>query len=168
MRKIRIGKDISIAWTVLTDGEERSLEGRDLTLVLSDRFSRRRIDFEADGATLRFIVRGTDQKALGDHGLTLWENRGHDGQTVVDSLPAFTLVANTADEGWCGDSRPSLDTETVELETASIDRVVPWPDTVRSGDVSCIRTLTEAEYEALETKDPETLYVILKEDGDEA
>lgn len=168
MRKIRIGKDISIAWTVLTNGEEESLEGRDLTLVLSDRFSRRSLDFEADGATLRFTVRGADQKTLGEYGLTLWENRGRNGQTVVDSLPAFALVANTADEGWNGDSRPNLNTETVELETASIDRLVPWPDTVRSGDVSFIRTLTEAEYEALETKDPETLYVIMKEDGDEA
>lgn len=164
MRKIRIGKDISIAWTVLTDGEEVSLEGRDLTLILSDKYSRRRLDFEADGATLRFLVRGADQKVIGQYGLTLWENKGKDGQTVVDSCPAFTLVGSTSEEGWSGDSRPSLDTETVELDTARLDRVIPWPDTVRSSDVSFIVSLTESEYEALDPKDPKTLYIIFKDD----
>lgn len=167
MRKIRIGKDIALSWTILTNGEEESLEGRDLTLVLSDRFSRRRLDFEAEGCVLRFTVRGAEQKTLGEYGLTLWENRGRDGQTVVDSRPAFVLVGNTAEEGWDGDSRPSLETETVELETSSLDRVIPSPDCVRSKEVSGIRVLTEAEYEALGTKDAGTLYIVLKEDGDE-
>lgn len=38
MRKIRIGKDIVIRWTILTNGESILLEGRNIKLLISDSF----------------------------------------------------------------------------------------------------------------------------------
>ena len=35
---------------------------------------------------------------LGVHGITLWENKGEDGQTAVDISYAFALVRTTEEE----------------------------------------------------------------------
>lgn len=115
MRKIRIGKDIAISWRVLVDGESRALAGLDLTLELHDerRNTVRPIDFTTDGDRLLCTVRGTEQEGLGNYSLTLWLNRGREGQSVLDASDAFCLVARTEMEGGADDD--NLVAETVEL-----------------------------------------------------
>lgn len=114
MKKIRIGKDISIAWRILTNGEAVSLEGRDLTLHLVDPLNRKmQIPFTVEDVLLEAKVSGTTQKFLGKYSLTLWENYGKPGQTAVDACNAFELVRTTCMEGGADEG---LDTETVELE----------------------------------------------------
>lgn len=114
MKKIRINKDISIRWTILTNGESVSLVGRDLKLVLTDPIRRTTdMEFTVDGNTVTTLYKGTQHKCLGVYNLTLWENYGKDGQTAVDACNAFTLVSTTCAEG--GEDE-GLDTETVEWQ----------------------------------------------------
>lgn len=113
MKKIRIGKDITIHWTILTNGEEISLENRDLKLVLTDPLRRTTtLDYSVEGNVLTATYRGVLQRTLGEYSLTLWENYNQDGQTAVDACGAFTLVPTTCAEGGTDNG---LDTETVEL-----------------------------------------------------
>lgn len=115
MRKIRLGKDIRISWRVRVDGGSRDLAGLDLTLELHDERRRtvRTLDFTTAGDKLFCTVRGRDQAGLGAHSLTLWLNRGKDGQSVLDASDAFCLVPRTEMEG--GTDNDNLATETVEL-----------------------------------------------------
>lgn len=60
---------------------------------------------------------GKDHKRVGYYRLTLWLNKGKEGQSVVDACDAFKLVSCSCDEG--GDS--DLDLEVVDVATASLD-----------------------------------------------
>jgi len=126
MKKIRIGKDILIEWTILTGGEPRPLAGRDLTLVLTDQTGKSRVlDIKLTHACqLAAMFPGTEQHALGDYTLTLWENRGKEGQSAVDAVRAFRLVRTTVEETegdgascTCG----SMRTVTIHLGSASLE-----------------------------------------------
>lgn len=114
MKKIRIGKDIHITWGITTNGEPRSLEGRDLKLILITPLRNNiGMKFSVDGNTIACDYHGAEQKYLGIYMLTLWENYGKLDQTAVDACNAFQLVATTCQEGG---SNEGLDTETVGLE----------------------------------------------------
>lgn len=39
MRKIRKGKDMSVRWPILTNGEPLSLDSRDLTLFIKSQYN---------------------------------------------------------------------------------------------------------------------------------
>lgn len=99
MIKIRKGKDIIFRWAILTNGEALALSGRDLTLEIITPYGRRmNMEYETDGNALVFKFRGTKQTMLGVHGITLWENKGKEGQTAVDISNAFKLVRTTEEE----------------------------------------------------------------------
>lgn len=119
--KIRIGKDICLRWTILTNGEETSLDGRNLKLYLSD-YTRRRVEvpFESYGNTAIITLRASQLKRLGEYVLTLVENEGQEGQTIVDAKPAFTLVEYSTEEDDAAD--PDLEVEQVTLETANLTK----------------------------------------------
>lgn len=119
--KIRIGKDICLRWTILTNGEETSLDGRNLKLYLSD-YTRRRVEvpFESYGNTAIITLRASQMQRLGEYVLTLVENEGQEGQTIVDAKPAFTLVEYSTEEDDAAD--PDLDVEQVTLETANLTK----------------------------------------------
>ena len=61
MKKIRIGKDLQVKWTILTNGKSEDLSGRDLTLFLFDplKYSRQ-VPFEVSANVISFTVRGTE------------------------------------------------------------------------------------------------------------
>ena len=119
MRKIRKGKDISVRWPILTNGEPLSLDGRDLTLFIKSQYNvAKQLDFSTEDNIVVFTFAGTEQQMLGTYKLTLWENYGKAGQTAVDCCDAFTLVPCTCEET-PGDE--GLATETVDLESSSIE-----------------------------------------------
>ena len=96
MKSIRIGKDIAMTWTVTTNGEAISLEGRDLKLIMTEpKGSTIELPFTTSGNTVSMTYFGTAQKNCGTYSLTLWENYGKSGQTAVDKTKAFRLVPNT-------------------------------------------------------------------------
>lgn len=119
--KIRKGKDIGIRWSILTNGEAVSLEGRDLTLFVRSTMGVMLHDFEVEGNTLLFKFRASEQKALGPYTLTLYVNHGKDGQTVVDKCNAFTLVSTTCQEGDDKCDCNNLEVTTIDLGTDSIN-----------------------------------------------
>ena len=106
MQKIRIGKDIRVRWRILTNGADAPLEDRDLRLEIVDFYDRRAHDFRIEGGNIVvFVFAGPEQRHLGRHTFTLWENRGKEGQTVVDSCDGIELVPTTCREA-CGGLEP--------------------------------------------------------------
>lgn len=105
MRHIRIGKDISIRWSVfaLENGEKRpyQLLPEDCRLTLVTPYGKT----EAEGAmfegnTVTWVFRGKDQKHLGTYSLELVQRGGQDGMVTLDTCDAFTLVARSCEEGY--------------------------------------------------------------------
>lgn len=123
MRKIRIGKDLQVKWTILTNGKSEDLSGRDLTLFLFDplKYSRQ-IPFEVSANVISFTVRGTEQRRSGVYSLSLWENYGGIGQSVVDCCEAFQLVPVTCQES--PDVSPLSPVE-LTMPTANIEVAIP-------------------------------------------
>ena len=125
-RHIRIGKDLKIRWPILTNGNAVPLEGRDLKLVLRTPTSNELpVTFITSENVAEFTFRGVEQTRVGRYSLTMWENYGKDGQTVVDYCDAFTLVARSCEESDEVLSGASLDVETVELEAGTMEIGVP-------------------------------------------
>lgn len=135
MKKIRIGKDIRITWEILTNGEQQSLEGRDLKLVLTNPLrSREELKFSVESNRVVCKYLGVNQKQLGVYTLTLWENFGQPGQTAVDACKAFQLVPTTCLEGGVDEG---LDMETVSLDTANLELLTEGaPSTVSWNNVT--------------------------------
>ena len=128
MKKIRIGKDIAVRWPILTNGAPEPLAGRDLTLFIRSQYQvAKQLDFSTEENVVVFTLAGTGQQTLGTYSLTLWENYGKAGQSVVDCCEAFALVACTCEEE-PGDA--ALDAETVDLASSSIE--------LGHGGASCI------------------------------
>lgn len=115
MQRIRIYKDIKIQWRVLTNKEAAPLEGRDITFEVVNRFGRIELPFTVDGNLLSSDFPGTVQKSLGAYWVTLWENKGKQGQTLVDSCSGFTLVSETCMED--DDDNTLNDPARVELDS---------------------------------------------------
>lgn len=123
MKKIRIGKDLQVKWTILTNGKSENLSGRDLTLFLFDplKYSRQ-IPFKVSANVISFTVRGTEQRRSGVYSLSLWENYGGIGQSVVDCCEAFQLVPVTCQES--PDVSPLSPVE-LTMPTANIEVAIP-------------------------------------------
>lgn len=125
MKRIRIGKDIEIHWPILTNGEQVTLEGRDLHLVLHlPSCMETPLHFEPQGNIAVFTISGNMQKQLGAYRLTMWENKDKSGQTAVDYCDAFELVPTTCMEG--GNDN-NLTTETVNLDSSDLIVGLPGP-----------------------------------------
>lgn len=125
MKRIRIGKDIEIRWPILTNGEQVTLEGRDLHLVLHlPSCMETPLHFEPQGNIAVFTISGNMQKQLGAFRLTMWENKDKSGQTAVDYCDAFELVPTTCMEG--GNDN-NLTTETVNLDSSDLIVGLPGP-----------------------------------------
>lgn len=123
MKKIRIGKDLQVKWTILTNGKSEDLSGRDLTLFLFDplKYSRQ-VPFEVSANVISFTVHGTEQRRSGVYSLSLWENYGGIGQSVVDCCEAFQLVPVTCQES--PDVSPLSPVE-LTMPTANIEVAIP-------------------------------------------
>lgn len=120
MKRIRIGKDISLRWTITTDGAAIPLEGRDLTLEMKSPIGKVIIlPYRIEGNVLNITYYGYEQTVIGEYSLTLWENKGKQGQNVVDAIRAFKLVRTSPEEeDFTGGD---LQVESVDLGTANLE-----------------------------------------------
>ena len=119
--KIRIGKELHISWSILTQGENKPLEGRDLRLYLQDPNLRRRaLEFTTDANTLLVVIPAKTLTSIGRYALILTENEGQEGQTAVDANPAFTLVETSREEDTNTTEAPNLDVATINLATGNL------------------------------------------------
>ena len=118
-KRIRIGKDIAIAWHItLPEGTNELLSDMDLTIAMKDPKGLLIAikDYVVNGNDVLIGLKGTAFAWLGNYTLTLWKNKGKDGQTVVDAVNAFTLVNSTdkeTDESSTGSG--VLEVKTVDL-----------------------------------------------------
>lgn len=183
MDKIRIGKDFDVRWSILTNGEVVDLAGRDLLLEVYPPFHEKIVlPFNIEGNTIIANISPDIQTSVGVYSLTLWENYGKDGQTAVDSCQAFALVSSSCAES--DDSNTDVELkEVIELQTANMTFtptiITPTYDdelsttsenAVQNKTITAeinilkgrVQYVTQAEYDALETKDVNTLYVIVE------
>ena len=80
-----IGVTRTFSWTITTNGEAQSLEGRDLTLLLiHPRGNAEELDFTTANNVVSFTWQGDDQKELGPYSIILYENYGIANQRRVD------------------------------------------------------------------------------------
>ena len=118
MKKIRIHNDIDVRWAVTTNGEDVSLEGRNLSLSIENMFGRKEItDYTVVGNVVRFVFHGAEQRHTGLYVLVLQDTT--DGMRTVDKVQAFELVRHTIDQNGADDS--NITTETVELTSDLTD-----------------------------------------------
>lgn len=111
----RIGKDLTIQMSVLTNGEALSLEGRLLTVELRHELlinACQKMGYTVSGNRITIKWYGKDQRHLGKYHLTIWENYKEAGQTVVDVCNPIELVKSTCLEN---DMNNGLDIDTVDL-----------------------------------------------------
>lgn len=101
--KKRIGKDLRFTAEITTNNERLPLEGRDISVEITaaNGSFRYRPEFTVDGSTLFVEFPGTQQKVIGIHELTVWENLGKSGQTVVDRYGIVELVKKSYQENEC-------------------------------------------------------------------
>lgn len=100
MRKIRIGRDITIKWTLSTNGAAVGLEGRDLTLMVKSAMTpETELPKVVVDNTITATFAGTEQIAVGVYTLTLYENYGKARQNVIDACEVFELVGCSCYEG---------------------------------------------------------------------
>lgn len=118
-KRIRIGKDIAIRWHItLPEGNNELLSDMDLSIAMKDPKGLPIAikDYDVVDNDLLIGLKGTTFVWLGNYTLTLWKNKGKDGQTVVDAVNAFTLVNSTdkeTDENSTGSG--VLEIKTVDL-----------------------------------------------------
>ena len=119
MKKIRIGKDIQIIWTIKVKGEEETpdLNSLNLSVEMCDHIGNKvSLPFSiTEENKLQINLSGKDKRRLGVYWLTCWSNKGAAGQTAVDEVTAFELVKSTNLEG--GEDSDTLSTATLELES---------------------------------------------------
>ncbi len=119
--KIRIGKELRISWSILTQGQNKPLEGRNLRLYLQEpNRQRRTLDFTTDANTLLTVIPANTLTRLGNYALILTENEGQEGQTAVDASPAFTLVETTEEEDTPTTEDPNLEVAHINLSTGNL------------------------------------------------
>lgn len=119
--KIRIGKELRISWSILTQGQNQPLEGRNLRLYLQEpNRQRRTLDFTTDANTLLTVLPANSLTRLGNYALILTENEGQEAQTAVDASPAFTLVETTEEEDTPTTEDPNLEVAHINLATGNL------------------------------------------------
>ena len=108
MKRIRIGNDVRIEWTLLRNGEAESLAGRDVTVSLVHDMSRAVVPFEwaCSGNKVVGTFRGKDQEKAGRYSLVFVENAGRPDMHTLDRAEVLALV----DRSWKtdGEDRKSV------------------------------------------------------------
>lgn len=93
MKKIRIGNDLPIAWTVVRCGTPEDFSGKSLALYLTNRYGRIQVtEFNVKDNIIEFIYPGKVQRHAGEYGLLLIENDDLNGMNTVDVGRAFMLI----------------------------------------------------------------------------
>lgn len=145
MKRIRIGKDIRIKWEITTDGAAIPLEGRDLNVEIKSPFRVvRNIPFRVDGNTIIMTYYGKEQEWVGEYSVTLWENKGKQGQNVVDAIKAFELVKTSPEENDFANG--DIQVESIDLGTANLEILSGGSSTTpgESPDLSALKGKVDA------------------------
>ena len=150
--KVRIGKDFTIRWALLTSEGEPYAINADASIlrIYSPYGAKDAIGFIVSGNIIEWVFKGKDQKHLGDYTIELVENNGRDGMVSVDSEDAFTLVAHTNEESL--NDEGAVEIQTIELTS----QIALAPVTTGGGGVSYDDTKIKQDIADLQEKDKAT------------
>ena len=116
MKRIRIGNDINIKWTITRLGQAEDFTGKKLSVSLLEPFSNSKanIIYSINGNVIDIIFLGKNQKKVGVYTLKLVENEGELNMSTIDHCDAFNLVGKScmADGS---DSCSNLEVNSIEL-----------------------------------------------------
>lgn len=121
MKRIRIGKDIRIRWRVEVNGYPPEAASGCVLEVVGHWGDRQELPVEVVDGEVVATFRGKHHRQIGVYSLTLWINRGKDGQTAVDACNVFELVPCSCDE--TGHDIHNMTLETIDLGTQYIDAI---------------------------------------------
>lgn len=119
MKRIRIGKDIRIRWRVEVNGYPPEAASGCVLEVVGHWGDRQELPVEVVDGEVVATFRGKHHRQIGVYSLTLWINRGKDGQTAVDACNVFELVPCSCDE--TGHDIHNMTLETIDLGTQYIN-----------------------------------------------
>ncbi len=113
MKKVRKGKDIIIKISVKTNRIPVSLEGRNISLMItSPTGTQEALNSTVAETVITARYPGIQHKNLGVYSLTIWENYKKENQTALDICEAFSLVSTTCQEDPASEG---LEIETIDL-----------------------------------------------------
>lgn len=106
MKRIRIGNDIPIRWTILRSGQPEDFFGKTLKVLMrSVKETVEVTDYEIDGNVISWTFFGKNQKSGGTYSFTLIENEGKPEMFTTDACNALLLVNCSCQQDVCdGDS----------------------------------------------------------------
>ena len=182
MKIFRINNDIPIRWTVERLGEPEDFTGKSLKVYLVNIYGQQEIkDYRIQGNTVEFVFYGRMQKVAGKYGLKLVENPDQEGMYTIEECGVFCLTDSCIhdDTGDCNVEVksnimiPSNGLSAYEIAVkhgykgSESEFAELFTTLVRSKIIRCIVPLTQLEYNALEVKDGNTMYVIMENEEDE-
>lgn len=125
MQKIRINNDIAISWGILTDGEKKSLEGRDIEVEISNTkgYSIKPV-VTIQSNTLVFGFKGAEQTSLGVYQVKATDTT-NGAMHTLDIAHAFELVPHSCAEDCECRCVKGIDIKYVEL-TSSVPSMLEY------------------------------------------
>jgi hypothetical protein len=116
MRKIRIGNDIAVQWSLVAKGtgEPFVVEGKDIRLSLKSIFATTEIeDYTAKGNTIAWTFKGAEQKQTGIYSLVLSVVDAQGAMVTTDVCQFVELVGCSCEAD--GADEAGVHTESIEL-----------------------------------------------------
>lgn len=93
MKKIRIGNDIPIKWTINRDGQPEDFSGKTIKLLMRSMSDEVEItDYKIEGNVISWTFFGKDQTKATAYTFTLIENEGQEGMFTIDACRVLQLV----------------------------------------------------------------------------
>lgn len=93
MKKIRIGNDIPIKWTINRDGQPEDFSGKTIKLLMRSMSEEVEItDYKIEGNVINWTFFGKDQTKATAYTFTLIENEGQEGMFTIDACRVLQLV----------------------------------------------------------------------------
>ena len=159
MKKIRIGKDINIKCHILTNNEEVSLLGRDLTVYLISSYGRKyEMKYTVEETSILFTFLGIEQKDEGNYTLTVYENQYKEKQSIVDVCNCFKLVKCT-----CLEEDDTVDNN-IEIETIDLSANIEFGGTSASDvDKDYVDTQLQLKLDKSTYEEDKTTFAIKSE-----
>lgn len=94
MKRIRIGNDINVVWSLMRDDAPFLLNAEKISLYLMAPYGRVELtDYSVEGNSVTWLFQGRHQKAIGKYTLVLVVNKGEEGMITTDACDFVELVS---------------------------------------------------------------------------
>lgn len=147
MKKIRIGNDIPIAWTINRDGQPEDFSGKTIKLLMRTNNDEVEItDYTIEGNVIKWTFFGKDQTKATAYTFTLIENEGQEGMFTIDACRVLQLV-ECSDQADDDDSDMNVE-ETTDGTSGEVkaDSEIQIPAASESTDIDLSDYVTKTEF----------------------